>query len=207
MLKELFIVKRVITIILSVLTVISLVVPTWAVSVTAGEQEKTDSVDITVFPGYVHKVNYDCIIKHERSAAAARDVLRFSAKLDEFDDYQKKTADVNFDGKITASDARILLRYCAKLGGFPVTLRVGQELKFGPFNTLWKLVCLTESSDKLRIEREIIPIEISTRDGDSAKHILHVTPAQPGTYTFEVEQIGYTDEVERYALFEITCIE
>ena len=199
--------KRVITIILSVLTVISLVVPTWAVSVTAGEQEKINAVEVTVFPGYVHKVINNGHVSYERNAAAARDVLRFSAKLENLEAYQKKNADVNFDGKITASDARILLRYCAKLGGFPVTLRVGQELKFGPFNTLWKLVCLTESSDELKIEREIIPHKKPSNPGDSDRHILHVTPAQPGTYTFEVEQIGYTDEVERYALFEITCIE
>lgn len=199
--------KRVITIILSVLTVISLVVPTWAVSVTAGEQEKINAVEVTVFPGYVHKVINNGHVSYERNAAAARDVLRFSAKLEDLEDYQKKNADVNFDGKITAADARILLRYCAKLGGFPVTLRVGQELKFGPFNTLWKLVCLTESSDELKIEREIIPHKKPSNPGDSDRHILHVTPAQPGTYTFEVEQIGYTDEVERYALFEITCIE
>lgn len=199
--------KRVITIILSVLTVISLVVPTWAVSVTAGEQEKINAVEVTVFPGYVHKVINNGHVSYERNAAAARDVLRFSAKLENLEAYQKKNADVNFDGKITASDARILLRYCAKLGGFPVTLRVGQELKFGPFNTLWKLVCLTESSDELKIEREIIPHKKPSNPGDSDRHILHVTSAQPGTYTFEVEQIGYTDEVERYALFEITCIE
>ena len=202
-----FFMKRIITIILSVLTVISLVLPAGAVSVTAGEQEKINALEVTVFPGYVHIVNYDCIIKHERSAAAARDVLRFSAKLDEFDDYQKKTADVNFDGKITASDARILLRYCAKLGGFPVTLRVGQELKFGPFNTWWKLTPITESSDKLKIDREVIPMPEDPAPGDSDKHILHVTPTEPGKYTFEVVYIGYTDEVERSALFEITCVE
>ena len=176
-------------------------------AVSALSKENKNSIDVSVFPGYVHEVNYDCNIKHERTPAAARDILRYAARLEEFDDHQKKTADVNFDGKITAEDARILLRYCAKLGGFPVTLRVGQELKFGPFNTLWKLVCLTESSDQLKIDREIIPMPENPAPGDSDIHILHVTPTQPGTYTFEVEQIGYTDEVERYALFEITCIE
>lgn len=185
--------------------VVGLVLSVNAVSVLF--KENKNSIDVSVFPGYVHEVNYDCNIKHERNSAAARDILRYSAGLEEFIDYQKTAADVNFDGEVTASDARILLRYCAKLGGFPVTLRVGQELKFGPFNTLWKLVCLTESSDNLKIEREIIPMPENPAPGDSAKHILHVTPAQPGTYTFEVEQIGYTDEVERYALFEITCIE
>lgn len=183
--------------------IIGFILPTGAVSVNEQTEEKTDGVELDVFPGYVHYEDRS----YERNPAAARDILRYAARLEEFDDHQKKTADVNFDGKITAADARILLRYCAKLGGFPVTLHVGQELKFGPFNGWWKLVSLTESSDKLKIEREIIPIEISTRDGDSAKHILHVTPSEPGTYTFEVEQIGYTDEVERYALFEITCIE
>lgn len=197
--------KRISAIILSVLMVVGLVLSVNAVSVLF--KENKNSIDVSVFPGYVHEVNYDCNIKHERNSAAARDILRYSAGLEEFIDYQKTAADVNFDGEVTASDARILLRYCAKLGGFPVTLRVGQELKFGPFNTLWKLVCLTESSDNLKIEREIIPMPENPAPGDSAKHILHVTPAQPGTYTFEVEQIGYTDEVERYALFEITCIE
>lgn len=199
--------KRISAIILAVLMVVGLVLSVNAVSALSKEKENNNSIDVSVFPGYVHEVNYDCNIKHERNSAAARDILRYSAGLEEFIDYQKTAADVNFDGKITAADARILLRYCAKLGGFPVTLRVGQELKFGPFNTLWKLVCLTESSDELKIEREIIPHKKPSNPGDSDRHILHVTPAQPGTYTFEVEQIGYTDEVERYALFEITCIE
>lgn len=199
--------KRIITFILSVLMIIGFILPTGAVSVTDQTEEKTDGVELDFFPGYVHKVINNGYVSYERNAAAARDVLRFSAKLEDLEDYQKKNADVNFDGKITAADARILLRYCAKLGGFPVTLRVGQELKFGPFNTLWKLVCLTESSDNLKIEREIIPHKKPSNPGDSDRHILHVTSAQPGTYTFEVEQIGYTDEVERYALFEITCIE
>ena len=199
--------KRISAIILAVLMVVGLVLSVNAVSALSKEKENNNSIDVSLFPGYVHKVNYNGIIKYERDVAAARDVLRYSAKLDDLDEYQKITADVNFDGEITAADARILLRYCARLGGFPVTLRVGQELKFGPFNGWWKLVSLTESSDKLRIEREIIPIEISTRDGDSAKHILHVTPSEPGTYTFEAVYIGYTDEVEKSALFEITCIE
>ena len=199
--------KRIITFILSVLMIIGFILPTGAVSVTDQTEEKTDGVELDFFPGYVHKVINNGYVSYERNAAAARDVLRFSAKLEDLEDYQKKNADVNFDGKITAADARILLRYCAKLGGFPVTLRVGQELKFGPFNTLWKLVCLTESSDELKIEREIIPHKKPSNPGDSDRHILHVTPAQPGTYTFEVEQIGYTDEVERYALLEITCLE
>ncbi len=199
--------KRISAIILSVLMVVGLVLSVNAVSSLSKEKKNNNSIDVSLFPGYVHKVNYNGIIKYERDAAAARDVLRYSAKLDDLDEYQKITADVNFDGEITAADARILLRYCARLGGFPVTLRVGQELKFGPFNTLWKLVCLTESSDELKIEREIIPMPENPAPGDSDIHILHVTPTQPGTYTFEVEQIGYTDEVERYALFEITCIE
>ena len=185
--------------------VVGLVLSVNAVSTLS--KENKNSIDVSVFPGYVHEVNYDCNIKHERTPAAARDILRYSAGLEEFIDYQKTAADVNFDGKITAADARILLRYCARLGGFPVTLRVGQELKFGPFNGWWKLVSLTESSDKLRIEREIIPMPENPAPGDSAKHILHVTPTQPGTYTFEAVYIGYTDEVEESALFEITCIE
>ena len=197
--------KRISAIILTVLMVIGLVLAVNAVSVLS--KENNNSIDVSVFPGYVHEVNYDCNIKHERTPAAARDILRYAAGLEEFIDYQKTAADVNFDGEVTAEDARILLRYCAKLGGFPVTLHVGQELKFGPFSSWWKLISLTESSDNLKIEREIIPMPENPAPGDSDRHILHVTPTQPGTYTFEVEQIGYTDEVERYALFEITCIE
>lgn len=199
--------KRISAIILAVLMVVGLVLSVNAVSALSKEKENNNSIDVSVFPGYVHEVNYDCNIKYERNSAAARDILRYSAGLEEFIDYQKTAADVNFDGEVTASDARILLRYCAKLGGFPVTLHVGQELKFGPFSSWWKLISLTESSDNLKIEREIIPMPENPAPGDSDRHILHVTPAQPGTYTFEVEQIGYTDEVERYALFEITCIE
>lgn len=199
--------KRIITFILSVLMIIGFILPTGAVSVTDQTEEKTDGVELDFFPGYVHKVINNGYVSYERNAAAARDVLRFSAKLENLEDYQKKNADVNFDGKITASDARILLRYCAKLGGFPVTLRVGQELKFGPFNSWWKLTPITESSDKLKIDREVIPMPEDPAPGDSDKHILHVTPSEPGKYTFEVVYIGYTDEVEKSALFEITCVE
>lgn len=199
--------KRIITFILSVLMIIGFILPTGAVSVTDQTEEKTDGVELDFFPGYVHKVINNGYVSYERNAAAARDVLRFSAKLEDLEDYQKKNADVNFDGKITAADARILLRYCAKLGGFPVTLRVGQELKFGPFNSWWKLTPITESSDKLKIDREVIPMPEDPAPGDSDKHILHVTPSEPGKYTFEVVYIGYTDEVEKSALFEITCVE
>ena len=187
--------------------VVGLVLSVNAVSALSKEKENNNSIDVSFFPGYVHIDKNSGSSRTKCNTAAARDILRYSAGLEELKDYQITAADVNFDGEVTAADARILLRYCARLGGFPVTLRVGQELKFGPFNGWWKLVSLTESSDKLRIEREIIPIEISTRDGDSAKHILHVTPSQPGTYTFEAVYIGYTDEVEKSALFEITCIE
>ena len=199
--------KRISAIILAVLMVVGLVLSVNAVSALSKEKENNNSIDVSFFPGYVHIDKNSGSSRTKCNTAAARDILRYSAGLEELKDYQITAADVNFDGEVTAADARILLRYCARLGGFPVTLRVGQELKFGPFNGWWKLVSLTESSDKLRIEREIIPIEISTRDGDSAKHILHVTPTQPGTYTFEAVYIGYTDEVEKSALFEITCIE
>ena len=199
--------KRISAIILAVLMVVGLVLSVNAVSALSKEKENNNSIDVSFFPGYVHIDKNSGSSRTKCNTAAARDILRYSAGLEELKDYQITAADVNFDGEVTAADARILLRYCARLGGFPVTLRVGQELKFGPFNGWWKLVSLTESSDKLRIEREIIPIEISTRDGDSAKHILHVTPTQPGTYTFEAVYIGYTDEVEESALFEITCIE
>ncbi len=199
--------KRISAIILAVLMVVGLVLSVNAVSALSKEKENNNSIDVSVFPGYVHEVNYDCNIKHERNSAAARDILRYSAGLEEFIDYQKTAADVNFDGEVTASDARILLRYCAKLGGFPVTLRVGQELKFGPFNSWWKLTPITESSDKLKIDREVIPMPEDPAPGDSDKHILHVTPSEPGKYTFEVVYIGYTDEVEKSALFEITCVE
>ena len=199
--------KRISAIILAVLMVVGLVLSVNAVSALSKEKENNNSIDVSFFPGYVHIDKNSGSSRTKCNTAAARDILRYSAGLEELKDYQITAADVNFDGEVTAEDARILLRYCARLGGFPVTLRVGQELKFGPFNGWWKLVSLTESSDKLRIEREIIPIEISTRDGDSAKHILHVTPSEPGTYTFEAVYIGYTDEVEKSALFEITCIE
>ena len=199
--------KRISAIILAVLMVVGLVLSVNAVSSLSKEKENNNSIDVSFFPGYVHIDKNSGSSRTKCNTAAARDILRYSAGLEELKDYQITAADVNFDGKITAADARILLRYCARLGGFPVTLRVGQELKFGPFNTLWKLVCLTESSDELKIEREIIPHKKPSNPGDSDRHILHVTPTQPGTYTFEVEQIGYTDEVERYALFEITCIE
>ena len=199
--------KRISAIILAVLMVVGLVLSVNAVSSLSKEKKNNNSIDVSFFPGYVHIDKNSGSSRTKCNTAAARDILRYSAGLEELKDYQITAADVNFDGEVTAADARILLRYCARLGGFPVTLRVGQELKFGPFNGWWKLVSLTESSDKLRIEREIIPIEISTRDGDSAKHILHVTPSEPGTYTFEAVYIGYTDEVEKSALFEITCIE
>lgn len=48
-------------------------------------------------------------------ASDARLILRYSARLENFSDSQKKYADVNKDGKISSSDARIVLRVSAKL--------------------------------------------------------------------------------------------
>ena len=166
-----------------------------------------EDVQIACFPGYVHQITNSGVTTYERNAAAARDVLRYSARLTEFDEPQKAAADVNFDGKITAADARILLRYTARLQGFPVKLRVGQTLRFGPFSALWELVSRTESSEKLIVSREISPksSQEPTVPGSADAYTLCVTPNSPGSYVFEAEYIGYTDKVEKAVRFDIIC--
>lgn len=52
------------------------------------------------------------------TAADARSVLRFAAKIDIPNDTQKSLADVDGNGKITAADARKILRVAAKLDEF-----------------------------------------------------------------------------------------
>lgn len=49
------------------------------------------------------------------TAADARILLRYTAKLTDLTAAQKKLSDVNKDGKITAADARLVLRVSAKL--------------------------------------------------------------------------------------------
>ncbi len=53
------------------------------------------------------------------SASDARQILRFSAKLDDWTDDIFLYADVNSDNKITAKDARMVLRASAKLESLP----------------------------------------------------------------------------------------
>lgn len=48
-------------------------------------------------------------------AADARLALRFSAKIQKYNQAQSERADVNCDGRVTASDARVILRFS---GGF-----------------------------------------------------------------------------------------
>lgn len=194
--------KRFLCILFSILLCSCLIFP-----VSAENSAETEPVTLGVFPGYVHHVAENGIITSECNASAARDTLRYAAGLEEFDDYQKKAADVNFDGEVTAVDARILLRYTAGLSGFPVTLHVGQEFRFGPFTAWWTLECLTESSDECKIEREVIPMPEDSKPGDNASYVLHVTPTEPGEYTVEVIYLGYTNEIEKTARFDITCIE
>ena len=172
----------------------------------ASAVDKNDIVQITCFPGYVHKVTTDGTVHYERNATAARDVLRNSARLQNLDNIQTEAADVNFDGRITAADARILLRYSARLQGFPVTLHVGQELRFGPFLGLWDLVALTESTDELAVKREVTPAQPQSGPGSADMHTLCVTANKPGSYVFSAEYRGYTNEVERSVQFDITCI-
>ena len=52
------------------------------------------------------------------TAADARMVLRYSAKLENLTDNQQKVADVDNSGKVTAADARMILRVAAKLDEF-----------------------------------------------------------------------------------------
>lgn len=51
----------------------------------------------------------------KHTAADARLVLRYSAKLENFNAEQKKAADVDNNGKVSAADARYILRVSAKL--------------------------------------------------------------------------------------------
>ena len=49
------------------------------------------------------------------TAADARLLLRYTAKLESLDSETLKYSDANNDGKITAADARLILRVSAKL--------------------------------------------------------------------------------------------
>ena len=165
-----------------------------------------DDPVISVFPGYVHKVEENGYIFYERNAAAARDVLRYSAALCELDDSQKQAADVNFDGEVDASDARKLLRYSANIDSFSIRLRKGQTLTFAPDVGWWTLDSVTESSDDLRIEK--LQEELCSPDpapGDYGRQFLYVTPEAAGVFTFEAEVRGFTGAVEQNARFRIFC--
>ena len=165
-----------------------------------------DGPVISVFPGYVHKVETDGYIFYERNAAAARDVLRYSADLCEFDDYQKQSADVNFDGEVDASDARTLLRYSANLCNFGISVKKGQTLTFEPQAGWWTLESVTQSSDYLRIEK--LQEEQCSPDpapGDIGRQMLLVTPQTAGTFPFVAQVRGFSGEVEQSARFEIFC--
>ena len=85
-------VKRVFSVILAVVMIASVAITSFAAS------KKGD-------------VNSDGRI----TAADARLVLRYAAKIENFSDEQKKNADVNGDNKVTAADARKILRVAAKL--------------------------------------------------------------------------------------------
>lgn len=52
------------------------------------------------------------------TAADARLVLRCSAKLEELNEEQLKSADVDFSGKVTSADARTILRVASKIEQF-----------------------------------------------------------------------------------------
>lgn len=52
------------------------------------------------------------------TAADARSVLRFAAKLEELTEEQQNLADVDMSGRVTAADARKILRVAAKLDEF-----------------------------------------------------------------------------------------
>lgn len=59
--------------------------------------------------------------------ADARQILRFAASLDKYNDEQKLLADVISDGKITPSDARKALRIAASLEGSAGEITLGGE--------------------------------------------------------------------------------
>ena len=66
---------------------------------------------------YSAEMNVDFNDDGKCTAAEARTVLRYSAKLDEFSG-NEQAIDVSRDGKITATDARFILRYSAKLDSY-----------------------------------------------------------------------------------------
>ncbi len=194
--------KKLISVLAAVLITVS------AIHVFAGAE--TAAADnqplISVFPGYVHEVSDNGTIRYERNAAAARDVLRYSAKLADLNDYQMQAADVNFDRKIDASDARSLLRYTAKLENFRIRLCKGQTLTFGPDVGWWTLDSVTVSSDCLRIEKIQEEMDsVSAVPGDYARQFLLVTPEQAGVFEFEAEVRGFAGETEQNARFDIFC--
>lgn len=89
--------------------------------------KKTESIksyttgNITLYAKWVKIIMYtpcwgDATLSDQLSAADARLILRYAAKLETgFNELQKKVADINNDKKITASDARLALRLSAKI--------------------------------------------------------------------------------------------
>lgn len=76
--------------------------------------------NITVYAKWTKNVSYipvwgDASLSNQLSAADARMILRYSAKLESFSELQKQISDLNNDSQVTATDARLALRLSAGL--------------------------------------------------------------------------------------------
>ena len=117
-------------------------------------------------------------------AGTARLVLRASAKLETLKETEKDNADVNFDGHVTAADARILLRYSARLQAFPLRLKSGQTLRIGPYEEISPFTWSVSTSDHAAQIGEKIKTTPSDRNEDGLPRYwsCDVSFSAPGTY-------------------------
>ncbi|MCR5783865.1 MAG: hypothetical protein K6G90_14155 [Clostridia bacterium] len=137
--------------------------------------------------------------------------MRKSARLSELPDILNAfdAADADFDGRITANDARIILRVSAGLDMFSIRIKRGGFFKFGYIENLTTAhIDYETSSDKLHVERQIAYAADFAPDwvGAFDRHTFMVSADEPGEYIFKVVRYGFTDEPRNTNVFKITVI-
>ena len=133
-------------------------------------------------------------------ASDALFVLKNAAGLEELDDEQQFSADVNQDGQINADDALQILKVAAKIDVFRITveLSVGQEYVIDKIYDAgaywWKYEMSTESG--IFVDQYSIPIPDDPLkgpiDGEPYEQVYTITAEKPGTYEihFKLCEIG-----------------
>lgn len=120
--------KKIVSVLLSVLTVFAFAVPSYAEELSADETEIYDFV------------LGDADGNGRVTAADARLVLRFAAKLITEDEINKDASDYNRDGKIVSADARMILRASARLDPFARIIPSTTEAKTEPVKPSSKII-------------------------------------------------------------------